>query len=340
MQKHREKNKRYYCLQAVLFLMFSILAGCSRADSGNELSEDTKEPEITNLADENEKGQADTILTLSADEEIRSMWMEKDELYVFMAVKTAAGKSRYQLCLVKDGSLSYETKYRATMDDFNKEELEKADAASYEYEAGLGRNNVVYLLGRDEEGAVRKCYWFSESYFADIPFDELFKDMYYDDMKIDNIEISKSGKIYLAYDSHMCPYDNIFRGVGLGPISGQRFALGNLYVYEFVPGRIYRWDINEEYYPPAEMIECDTLTDEDMPYFIDPGDNIYIAGSYGLSYLPHGGSIWEVLLDTDTEGFDSTAFSLRQIWLNDWDLYLLGQDLETKEWKILKHQLP
>ncbi|MBP3457901.1 MAG: hypothetical protein J6K58_01700 [Lachnospiraceae bacterium] len=53
--------------------MLSILAGCSRADSGNELSEDTKEPEITNLADENEKGQADTILTLSADEEIRSI---------------------------------------------------------------------------------------------------------------------------------------------------------------------------------------------------------------------------------------------------------------------------
>lgn len=338
MQKQNREKKRKFYLQTVLVLMFCILTGCAGTSSGEGSRDDPKEPE-SGAVSGRENREADTVLIFPKDEEIRSMWVEKDELYVFTAAGSETGKMQYRLCLVKDGSLSDDTKYKETMGQFIREELGKADAVSLEYEARFGRNGVVYLLGRNDEGVIKKCYWFSESYYARIPFDELLEGIDYKDTNINNIEISKSGRIYLAYNSQMCRYDQIYRGVGLESIHGQRFALGNLYIYELVPGRIYRWNMNGEY-PPAEMVECDTLTDEDMPYFIDSGDNIYIAGSYGLSYLPHGGTIWEILMDTGTEGFDSTAFDLKQIWINGQDLYLLGQDLETEEWKILKHQLP
>lgn len=314
-------------MNAVALVLLCMLTACGNAErTERETEKRTAETE-------------QTLLLLPEEEEIRSMWVDQGEVYVFTAQRQKTGKVRYRLCMVKDGALTEDTKYAAVMEECREEALEADETASYEYEAGFGRNHVVYFLGRDEEGAVRKCYWLSETYYADIPFYKLYENQYDNDLRIETIEIGKSGTIYLAYNSLMRPYDHFYRGVGLGPIEGQRFALSNLYIYELVPGRIYRWDINEEY-PPAQMIECDTLTNGEMPYFIDSGDNIYIAGSYGLSYLPYGGSIWEVLLDTGAEGFDSTEFVQKQIWVDGKELYLMGQDPETKEWKILRHRLP
>lgn len=283
---------------------------------------------------ENEDEEAEVVLSLE-EGEIRSIWMEKDVLYAFVA--SGDKKKTYGIYEVRDGGLLEETPYSEVMEQWSQTEMKKARASSFEYEARLGKNDVVYLLGRDDEENVGRCYWMEKTFYTDILFYKRYEGRY-----IRNIEISRTGKIYLenTYGGYMIPYGNFEDsiGVGLSSWQGRTTVLGEQRMYQLVEGWIYVWEITTG--ASLGMIRCESLTDGSTPVFVDKDDNIYLVGNNGLAYLPRDGSIWEILVDTDEEGFSGSAFDLRQIWVYEEDLYLSGIDKETGQCQILRRKIP
>lgn len=338
---------RYIGTLALLFWILAGISGCgvwgtgpadeSRMedsvgeDVGSGKDEEAEEKE----SEEEENGERDAEVVLSLQEgELRSIWMEQDVLYAFVA--SGDKKKSYGIYEVTDSGLSEETPYKDVMEQWSGSEMGKAAVASYEYEARQGRNGVVYLLGRDEEGCVRRCYWMEKNFYTDVLFYEK-----YERRAISNIEISRTGKLYLesAYGGFMIPYDDFYGRIGLGVnTETKRTILGEQRMYQLSEGWIYVWDIPSG--ATMEMIRCDVLANGRTPVFIDKDDSIYLVGSSGLAYLPKEGSIWEILVDKDEEGFSDSGFDLKQIWVYEEDLYLSGIDMETGWWQILRRKLP
>ena len=110
--------------------------------------------------------------------------------------------------------------------------MKKSPASSYEYEARLGRNQVVYLLGRDKEGNVKRCYWMEKTFYTDVPF---YKK--YGGMTFSNIEISNKGEIYLEKTSGglIIPYYDFYERIGFGvSTEKRRTVLGERRAYQLV----------------------------------------------------------------------------------------------------------
>ena len=332
----KRTGKKYKNI-GILVLLLWILAGIfgcgiQGTDPADEsvIDENVQDDEVG----ENEDEGAEVVLSL-AEGEIRSIWMEKDVLYAF--VSSGDKKKTYGIYEVRDGGLLEETPYSEVMERWLQTEMKKAPASSYEYEARLGRNDVVYLLGRNGEGDVKRCYWMEKTFYTDILFYER-----YERRTIRNIEISRTGKLYLenTYGGDMIPYGDFEGriGVGLTNWQGRTTVLGEQRMYQLVEGWIYVWGIPSG--ATMKMIRCDSLTDGSTPVFIDKADGIYLVGSSGLAYLPIDGSIWEILVDKDEEGLSGSAFDLRQIWVYEEDLYLSGIDMETGRWQILRRKIP
>lgn len=344
--KKIKKHIVFFCL--LLWILAGVLSGCGVRGKGEaeEIGEDEKSGEsqqdsvITDgmekdsvKADGEEEETTETLLSLT-DGEIRSIWTENGVLYAFVA--SGDKEKPYGIYEIKDGGLLGETPYSDVMERWLGTEMKKSPASSYEYEAGLGRNEVVYLLGRDKEGNVKRCYWLEKNFYTDILFYEK-----YEGRIISNIQISRAGKIFLenSYGGFMIPYDDFYGSIGFGVNWGTRSTvLGEMHMYQFTEGWIYVWDIPSG--GSMEMIRCDVLNDGSVPVFIDKKDGIYLACERGLAYLPEGGSIWEILIDKDEAGFLGGAFDLKQIWVCEEELYLRGVDMETGRWQILKRNLP
>lgn len=365
MKKGTGKIYRYIGAFVMLSWMLAGFLGCGRTGESETEENETGEMEQDFQEPENDRT-LEEVLSLSGGE-LRSIWMEDEELYAFVAAEDK--EKPYRIYQVKDGSFLGENRYSDIMDQWIRTELKKAPASSYEYEARLGRNGVVYLLGRDKEGNVKRCFWMEEAFCTDILFYEK-----YEGRTISNIEISRTGKIYLEsrYGGFMIPYDDFYGRIGLGLNNweGRRTVLGEQRMYQFAEGWIYVWDIPSG--ASMEMIRCDVLTDGMTPAFIDKDDSIYLVGSSGVAYLPRDGSIWEILIDKDEAGFYSGTsgskaiwvhegeerhlmevdaetgewqfysgtFELKQIWVHEEELYLMGKDAETGKWQILKQNLP
>lgn len=334
MGKRTGKKYRNIGILVLLLWVLAGLFGCGiqETDSADEsvIDENVQDDEVGEDEDEG----AEVVLSL-AEGEIRSIWMEKDVLYAFVA--SGDKKKTYGIYEVIDGGLSEDTPYRDVMEQWTQTEMKKARASSFEYEARLGRNDVVYLLGRGDEEYVGRCYWMDKTFYTDILFYKR-----YDGRAIRNIEISRAGKIYLenSYGGYMIPYGNFEGsiGVGLSSWQGRTTVLGEQRMYQLVEGWIYVWDIPSG--ATLEMIRCDSLGDGSTPVFVDKDDDIYLVGINGLAYLPRDGSIWEILVDKDEEGLSASAFDLRQIWVYEEDLYLSGIDKETGCWQILRRKIP
>lgn len=339
--KKINKHIVFFCL--LFWISAGLLSGCGvqGRDAVKEIGEDgqSKESQQNSMktdgveTDGEEEETVEMLLSL-ADGEIRSIWTENGILYAFVA--SGDKEKPYGIYEIKDGCLLEETPYSDVMERWLLTEMEKFPASSYEYEAGLGRNEVVYLLGRDKEGNVKRCYWMEEHFYTDILFYEK-----YDERVISNIQISRAGKIFLenSYGGFMIPYDDFYGSIGFGVNWDTRSTvLGEMHMYQFTEGWIYVWDIPSG--GSMEMIRCDVLNDGSVPVFVDEKDGIYLAGEKGLAYLPEGGSIWEILVDKDEEGFLGGAFDLKQIWVCEEELYLRGVDMETGRWQILKRKLP
>lgn len=329
----RTKKYRNIGILVLLLWVLSGLFGCGirGTDPADESGTDANVQD--DEAGETEDEEAEVVLSL-AEGEIRSIWMEKDALYAFVA--SGDKKKTYGIYEVSDGELLEETPYRDVMEQWIQTEMKKMPASSYEYEARLGRNDVVYLLGMDDEENVRRCYWMEKTFYTDILYYEM-----YDGVPIRNIEISRTGRIYLentfgGYMTVYGGYDGI--GAGLGNWQERTTVLGVQRMYQLVEGWIYVWDIPSG--ATLKMIRCDSLEDGSTPVFIDECDGIYLVGTNGLAYLPRDGSIWEILVDKNEKGFSGSAFDLRQIWVYEEDLYLLGIDMETDRWQILRRKIP
>lgn len=318
-----------YIVFGVLLLWISAgIFGC-----GVQGRETAEESPMENSKRENAEDAAETVLSLPGGE-IRSIWMEKDVLYAFAASDDK--EKPYGIYEVRDGSLSEDTPYKEVMEQWLGTEMKKSPAFSYEYEARLGRNEVVYLLGRDKEGCVRRCYWLEEAFYTDIPFYEK-----YEGRAISNIEISRTGKIYLEnhYGGFIFPYDDFYGSIGFNVnAETKRAILGERHMYQLAEGWIYVWDIPSG--ASMEMIRCDVLENGGTPVFIDKSDGIYLMGGNGLAYLPDGGNVWEILVDKDEPEFSGGTFDLRQIWVCEAELYLRGMDMETGRWQIRRRSLP
>lgn len=328
MEKRIGKKYRYMGNLALILWILAGLFGCGMKQE-SPVAESGAEESTELAADEN----AEVIFSLQ-DGEICSIWTENDVLYAFVASKDR--NMPYGIYEVRDGSLLEETPYSAIMESWNGTEMKKTPAASYEYEARLGRNDVLYLLGRNQEGNVKRCYWMEKSFYTDIPFYEK-----YQNRVVSDVEISKDGSIYLESGSggYMIPYDDFYGRIGVWVNSETgRTILGERRMYQLAEGGIYVWDFPSG--ASMEVIRCDVLTNGNTPVFIDKSDGIYLVGSDGLAYLPYGGSIWEILADREEMGIFDNVFDLKQIWVCGEDLYLTGIDTQTGQWQIRKKELP
>ncbi len=328
-----KKTNRYIVFLILLFWTLAGLSGCGIQGkaAAEESIEDTAEENGKESKDEEEF--TETVLSLS-EGEIRSIWMEKDILYVFVASDNK--EKPYGIYEVRDGSILEETPYSEIMEQWLGTEMKKSPASSYEYEARLGRNQVVYLLGRDKEGNVKRCYWMEKTFYTDVPF---YKK--YGGMTFSNIEISNKGEIYLEKTSGglIIPYYDFYERIGFGvSTEKRRMVLGERRAYQLAAGWIYVWDIPSG--ANMDKIRCNSLTNGSTEVFIDKDDSIYLMGSRGLAYLPCDGSIWEILVDVNEEGFSGSAFDLKQLWIYEENLYLAGRDMETGQWQILRRKIP
>lgn len=332
--KRMKKTDRYHRFFILpIFILAGLLIGCG-VEGTDRIPENAASDNMGE--DTGENGEEDVELLLSCPEEkIRSMWMDGETLYVF--AKTGEKEEPYGIYEVKEGALLEETPYREIMERWNGEEMKKYPVSSYEYEARLGRNGVVYFLGRDKEGNVKRCYWMEERFYTDILFFEKYEEMF-----ISNIEIGRTGKIYLEniYGGFLIPYDDIYGSIGVGVSSWnkRKTVLGERRMYQFTEGWIYVWDIPSG--ASMEMIRCDVLDNGETSVFIDKMDGIYLAGESGLAYLSDGGSVWEILVDKEDMKFSDGAFDLRQIWVCEEELYLSGVDVKTGNLQIIRRKIP
>lgn len=330
--KKKKSCKKAAGIAALIFLCITAgMTGCGSRGM-EEISEENPLPvnEREQDFEEHSENQEELVLSLAENEEIRSMWMEGENLYVFLAPFFGGGS--YRICQVKEKALLEENKYTGVMEECVRDHLGKPPASSYVYEARYGRNHVVYLVGKNGKGEVKRCYWLQENFYTDVLFYKKYKGRF-----IKDIEISRQGKIYLeSYGGYIIPYGDFDGRIGFA--SDYISTLGDHFIYQFAPGWIYKWEFRVN--SPMERIKCDTLAKSGGPIFIDEKEGIYVAGTAGLAYLPYEGTIWEILIDGDIKGFDASVFDLKQMWVNGTEVYLLGQETETGAWQILKYHIP
>lgn len=270
---------------------------------------------------------------------VRSAWMEDDEVYVLLGQPDGRPMDM-QIRKVEDGSITMEmTKYSKPMSACIKNALMKSPGRNYTYEACLGYDGDLYLLGRDNQNYLKRLYALNENGYRNIPVLADLKDS-----DLLSLSVNRNGILYISDPAGMYVYNQEKRTyLAYNSASATKeyhnMALGTQMLYQVMRSRIYIWNVEGDDYAFDNWIRSDIISSAENVACADEANNLYIANNRGISFLPYGGTLWETIIDDSYMGFDTAVYELQQMWVNDNECYIWSNNKESGEQTIVCYTL-
>lgn len=323
----------------LLFLISAMLTGCSK----NNLTE-KKTGENGNQ--EPYQYEEKTLVSLDADDMvICGFWKEEDGIiYVFVEKGKTPKKANYQIYQVKDGQLCSGTKYDKSLMTCYEKSLSKKPIDNYSFRAIYGQDHNIYLIGSQKgigKEYIRRLYKLSDcDTYENIPVQIDFKKA-----DIVDIQVGAGGRVFVDMDNDygIEAYNPKTRNLVMstGDIYGYRdmqMVVGRRSLFQYLNGIVYIWNIGIDG-RFVDWVKCDTLSTSNNPSFADAKDNLYIAGSNGISYLAQGSSLWEILIDGSYHAFDNSQYEISQLFVDEDRYYLLIKNRKSEGQELVEYSL-
>lgn len=272
------------------------------------------------------------------DGNVVSIFFEEEKPYCFVCQEDENGKKIYQIIDPADTNEEKTgSKYSASLRHLQADEEAFCSDNPLSFEAQCPEPDKLYLIGKDENGYVKKIYCLfpkSTEYSVINMLDKLRK------QNVLDLYFTKNNTCFIRTTAHIYIYNLIFHVFQWSCYTYYyedicHFVPATDYAYYLSKGKIYYIDLNS-FDGYMTHVRNDRLSDINSPACVDDTNRIYIATNNGImSYSPTG-TLWELLISaTGKEGFQVENYTpLCLFKTSNETFYLAVKEKESGQVKI------